>query len=174
MKILMIGSSGAGKSTFSRQLSKKTGFPVLHLDRVWHKTDYSDEARDYLRLVQCEFLAEHENCIIDGNYSMTMDTRIAAADLIVWMKVNRIKAIRRVLGRTVQNRLTGRKRSDMATNFKEKIDKEYWEFIKFIWNFPRENEPRIQELIEKFDKKDKVVYVSNRKDKEKVIQLLKR
>ncbi|MDR2977029.1 MAG: adenylate kinase [Streptococcaceae bacterium] len=173
MKILIIGSSGAGKSTFSRQLSEIRGYPVLHLDKVWHKTDYSDEARDYLRLVQREFLAAHENCIVDGNYSMTLDTRLAEADLIVWMKIGRIAAIRRVLGRTLHHRLTGRNRSDMATNFKEKIDKEYWGFLKFIWNFPQKNEPRIQELINKFDKNDKLVYVRNRKDKEKVIQLLK-
>ncbi|GAB2026632.1 P-loop NTPase family protein [Lactovum odontotermitis] len=172
MKIIMIGSPGAGKSTFSRQLAKLTEFPVLHLDKVWHKTDYSEEATDYLRLVQCEFLNHHESCIIDGNYSATMDARLPEADLIIWMKIGRVKAIRRVLGRSFSQRLTGHMRNDMATNFTEKFDKEYWEFMKFIWNFPKKNELRIAKLIESYGRSDKIVFVKNKKDKEKVIKLL--
>ncbi|MDR0299535.1 MAG: adenylate kinase, partial [Streptococcaceae bacterium] len=108
---MLIGSSGAGKSTFSRELSKITGFPILHLDKVWHKTDYSEEATNYLGLVQREFLAEHENCIIDGNYSATMAIRLEQVDLIIWMKISRVKAIQRVISRSFRSRLAGRNRS---------------------------------------------------------------
>ncbi|MDA3838001.1 MAG: hypothetical protein PF574_03355 [Candidatus Delongbacteria bacterium] len=31
-RILIIGSGGAGKSTFSKQLSKILGIPIIHLD----------------------------------------------------------------------------------------------------------------------------------------------
>ena len=30
MKIMIIGSSGSGKSTFSRELGKITSYPILH------------------------------------------------------------------------------------------------------------------------------------------------
>ena len=49
MKIMIIGSSGAGKSTLTRKLSDLTDFPVLHLDKIWHSTDYSESAREILR-----------------------------------------------------------------------------------------------------------------------------
>ncbi|MDR0299687.1 MAG: hypothetical protein LBI13_06345, partial [Streptococcaceae bacterium] len=58
------------------------------------------------------------------------------------------------------------------TNFKEKFDKDYWEFMKYIWNFSKKSEVRIQALVDKFDKNDKVIFIKEQKDKEKVIQLL--
>ncbi|WP_252899215.1 AAA family ATPase [Lactococcus fujiensis] len=137
MKIMVIGSSGAGKSTFSKKLSERTGYPLLHLDKIWHETDYSDSALAYFKKVQKQFIAENENCIVDGNYSGTMETRLPSADLIIWLKISRLKALRRVISRSLKTRFAGKNRSDMATNFVEKFDKEYWEFMKFIWNFPK-------------------------------------
>lgn len=37
MKILLVGSSGAGKTTFSRQLKAQLGLPVLHWDTFLQK-----------------------------------------------------------------------------------------------------------------------------------------
>ena len=37
MKIMIIGSSGSGKSTFAREIGKITSYPILHLDKVFHK-----------------------------------------------------------------------------------------------------------------------------------------
>ena len=38
-KVIVIGSPGAGKSTFARKLKEKTGLPLWYLDMIWHKTD---------------------------------------------------------------------------------------------------------------------------------------
>ena len=48
MKIMIIGSSGSGKSTFARELGKITSYPILHLDKVFHKYP-SEIAREKLR-----------------------------------------------------------------------------------------------------------------------------
>ena len=34
-RVAVIGSGGAGKSVFSRDLAKRTGLPVVHLDREY-------------------------------------------------------------------------------------------------------------------------------------------
>jgi len=34
-RVLVIGISGAGKSTFSRALARKTGLPLVHLDKEY-------------------------------------------------------------------------------------------------------------------------------------------
>jgi hypothetical protein len=44
--------------------------------------------------------------------------------------------------------------------------------MKYIWNFSKKSEVRIQALVDKFDKNDKVIFIKEQKDKEKVIQLL--
>lgn len=38
-KAIIIGSPGAGKSTFARMLSEKTHLPLYYLDLLWHKPD---------------------------------------------------------------------------------------------------------------------------------------
>ncbi len=43
---MVIGSSGAGKSTFSRRLSEKTGLPVIHLDVLFWKPDWVETDKE--------------------------------------------------------------------------------------------------------------------------------
>ena len=45
-KIIVIGSPGAGKSTFARRLRDMTGLPLHYLDLLWHKPDRTNVSRD--------------------------------------------------------------------------------------------------------------------------------
>ena len=38
-KVIVIGSPGAGKSTFSRKLQNITGLPLFYLDMIYHRAD---------------------------------------------------------------------------------------------------------------------------------------
>ena len=38
-KVIVIGSPGAGKSTFARKLRDKTDLPLYYLDMLWHRAD---------------------------------------------------------------------------------------------------------------------------------------
>lgn len=49
LKVIVIGSSSAGKSMFSRKLRDVTGLPLYYLDMLWHKserTNISEEEFD--------------------------------------------------------------------------------------------------------------------------------
>ena len=78
-RVLVIGSPGAGKSTFARRLRERTGLPLYYLDQIWHCSDGS-------HLSEKEFddrldeLLKQERWIIDGNYSRTLVRRLAACD----------------------------------------------------------------------------------------------
>ncbi|AYF99731.1 adenylate kinase [Lactococcus allomyrinae] len=172
MKIILIGSSGSGKSTLTRELSVLTESSVLHLDRVFHAT--TQQPREVLRQTTRSFIASHESWIIDGNYGSTLDERIPFADVIIWLKVPRPTAVMRVVKRSVKARWLGQKRQDMASEFVEKWDKEYLEFLKFVWNFPKTEFPQIEENLTKFDAWDKVVILKNRKDKAKYLTTLQK
>lgn len=45
-KILVIGSPGAGKSTFARKLRDETGISLYYLDLLWHRPDRTNAARE--------------------------------------------------------------------------------------------------------------------------------
>ena len=90
MKIILIGSSGSGKSTLAREIAKKTDYPVLHLDKVFHKYP-SDLGRIKLREATRDFISQNENGIIDGNYGSSLSERLSYIDEIVWLKSSRLR-----------------------------------------------------------------------------------
>jgi adenylate kinase family enzyme len=100
MKIIIIGIAGAGKSTLARRLADSLNLPVLHLDTLWHATDYSAEAERLFREKQQTFINSHEHWLIDGNYSGSLDERLPYVDKIIWLKMSRFKAIFRVMKRS--------------------------------------------------------------------------
>ena len=45
-RAIVIGNSGAGKSTFARALRDITGLPLHYLDRLWHRPDKTTVTRE--------------------------------------------------------------------------------------------------------------------------------
>ena len=171
-KIIMIGCSGSGKSTLTRELTESLEIPVLHLDRVWHTTNYDDEAKKFLRQTQLDFMTNNADFIVDGNYAGSLDVRVLHANLIIWFQIPRHVCIYRVISRSVKRKLRLETRSDMADEFKEKFDREYVDFLKFVWNFEKNSTPQIEAALEKKNADCKVVVIRNKRDKERLLQEL--
>lgn len=76
MKIVILGQSGSGKSTLARTIQETAKIPLLPLDFLWHGTDYSEKAQVWFQLEQENFMAKHENWIIEGNYLATAAKRL--------------------------------------------------------------------------------------------------
>jgi len=172
MKIIVIGCSGSGKSTLARELGEILDLPVLHLDRIWHATNYDNEAKQFLSQTQIDFINKNDSFIIDGNYSGTMDLRTPHANLIIWFRIPRRVSMYRIISRSIKCRLGLEKRTDMATEFKEKLNREYFEFLKFVWNFEKNNTPKIKAAVEKRNVDCKVVIIKGKKDKEDLLKEL--
>lgn len=135
MKIMLIGNAGTGKSTLARWLAAQTGYPVMYLDQIWHATDYSAAAKRWFIQQQKKFMTVHSDWIIDGNYSGSMAVRLAEADLVIWLQVSRVRSIIRVIRRSLRYRRDKNSRPDMAAEFTEHFDKDYWDFLLFIWHY---------------------------------------
>ena len=76
-KVIIIGSPGAGKSTFARKLRDKTGLPLYYLDKIWHKPDKTTVSKEEFDARLSAILAT-ECWIIDGNYGRTLEMRMQA------------------------------------------------------------------------------------------------
>ena len=83
-RVLVTGIAGAGKSTFSRALSERTGLPVIHLDVHFWKPGWVPTPDDEWRATQRRLLAGAE-WIADGNYPDTLDVRLERADTVVFI-----------------------------------------------------------------------------------------
>ena len=80
-KAIVIGCPGSGKTTFAEKLRDKTGLTLFYLDAIWHKADRTHISREEFDARLAEILAL-ESWIIDGNYSRTLERRIAACDTV--------------------------------------------------------------------------------------------
>ncbi|PYZ96512.1 topology modulation protein [Alteribacter lacisalsi] len=157
-KIAIIGSGGAGKSTFARTLGEKINIDVHHLDTLFWKPGWVGVPKEKQREVQNELVQEDE-WIIDGNYSSTMDIRLQAADTVIFLDLPRTTCALRVLKRSVLYRK--RPRPDMADGCVERVSPH---FLKWVWQYPRTRRPRILEKLETLKSNKQIIVLSSPKE----------
>src|ERR1700733_11230557 len=97
-RVAVVGSSGAGKSTFARRLGERTGLPVIHLDHAYWRPGWDPPPDDEWDEIAPR-LAAGDEWIIDGNYSRTVDARARRADVVVFLDYPRVGCLARVLRR---------------------------------------------------------------------------
>ena len=158
-KIIVIGCPGAGKTTFSEKLADKTGIKLFYLDAIWHKADKTHISRDEFDVRLGEILAL-DSYVIDGNYSRTLERRIAACDTIFFFDLPTEVCLDGVISRI------GKKRPDMPW-----IDEELDPSLKAeVEAFRDKNISVIYELIEKYKSGKTVVIFKSRKEADEFLQ----
>ena len=161
-RVAVIGCPGGGKSTFSRALRDTTGLPLYHLDALYWRPDRTTLSREEFYPLMQEIIARDE-WIIDGNYQSTMEWRVAACDLVVFLDFPAEVCLSGVRARK------GQARSDIP--WVEEGDDQ--EFLEFIRAFESESKPRILELIGKYPDKA-VVTFRTREEAERYLGELER
>jgi len=132
-RVLVIGCPGSGKTRLAKLLGEKLRIPVTHLDQLWWTGQWENVSREEFD-ARLEAALEAEKWIIDGNYSRTMPIRLRYCDAIIYLDYSRWQCLAGMAQRILTNR--GKSRPDMGGNCPEKFDPE---FIKFIWNFNKNN-----------------------------------
>ena len=146
-KVIVIGCPGAGKTTFAEKLRDKLGVPLFYLDAIWHKADKTHVSREEFDVHLGEILAL-DAWIIDGNYSRTVERRIAACDTVVLFDLPTAVCLDGAIARL------GTRRPDMPwidTTLDPRLKAE-------IEAFGVQHLPTIYELLDKY-KKDKTIVI---------------
>lgn len=152
-KVIVIGSPGAGKSTFARKLRDKTNLPLYYLDMLWHKADKTTVSQEEFDTRLCEIL-QQEQWIIDGNYSRTLEMRLQVCDTVFLLDFPVEVCLSGVKSRI------GKKRVDMPwieTEFDE-------EFKQWILDFPNIRLPKIYVLLEKYKENKQIIIFKSRQE----------
>jgi len=136
-----MGSSGSGKSTLARQLGEITNIPAFYMDGLRFTSNRAEIPKDEFRAKQTEIVAK-ESWIFEGNSLGTMAQRMDRADTVVFIDYNRFFCIYRVIKRRVQ--IKKKPRLEMPYDWTDKVE---WEFIKWIWNYPKRTRPKIIEAM---------------------------
>jgi len=150
-KILVIGSGGAGKSTFARRLGDTLQIEVIHLDWVYWRPNWVETPKEEWRRT-VEALAAGDAWIMDGNYGGTREMRIRACDTVIFLDIPRRVCMYRILKRSLMFR--GKTRPDMAEGCVEKFD---LEFILWVWKYPKRGRLEILDQRSRFGNKNFIV-----------------
>lgn len=144
-KVIVIGCPGSGKSTFSRALHELTHLPLIHLDMLFWNADHTTVPREIFHL-RLEDALQGEQWIIDGNYSSTMEKRIAACDTVFFLDYPVEVCLDGIRTRR------GKPRPDLPWIETDGTPEDE-EFLMFIRNFERDSRPQVIALLEKYPQK---------------------
>lgn len=166
-RISIVGSGGAGKSTFAHQLEAILHLPVIHLDSLYWQPGWVETPEDkWHELLQQ--IVQQDSWIIDGNYSGTFDMRFAVADTIIFLDFSRLLCLYRAVKRRIQ--YTGKTRPDMAPGCPERID---LKFLLWIWNYPENGRVRVLKKIEQYREGRQIVILCSPRQVKKFLSTTK-
>ncbi|QFP76422.1 adenylate kinase [Deinococcus sp. AJ005] len=100
-RIIVIGTTGSGKTTLARAIAAKLGLPHGEQDAWNHLADWQEAPLAQFRAAVDFFTAQH-GWVMDGNYGKARDIGWSRADTLIWMDYPGQVVFWRVLTRTLQ------------------------------------------------------------------------
>lgn len=168
-RILIIGSPGAGKTTFALSLQEKLNLPLVHLDNLFWRDNWKCVKREeFDSLLQKEL--EKENWIIDGNYNRTLRHRMNYCDTVFYFDFSTCSCLWGITKRLIKN--YGKTRVDIGGNCPERLDLQKISFYKSVFNFNRQHRKEYRELLSVRSKSINVVIFKNRRQVKEYLENL--
>ena len=128
-RIMIVGQPGSGKSTLAQALGERTGLPVIHIDKIHWQSGWVERSKaEKTRL--CIEAEQRDQWVFEGGHSSTWPSRLARADMLVWIDRPVWVRLWRVLRRALVG--LGQTRPDMADGCPERL-RSLPEFFHYIW-----------------------------------------
>jgi len=99
-RIVVVGTSGSGKTTMARRLAEGLGLPHVELDALHWGPGWTPPPDEEFRRQTAEALAGEE-WTTDGNYSKVRDIVWGRAEALVWLDYALPVVLWRVISRTI-------------------------------------------------------------------------
>ena len=150
-RILIVGSPGSGKTTFSVHLGKALQIPVFLLDDYYWLEGWQRVDPNQWKLI-LQQLCSKPSWIIDGNHLNTLEQRLPYADLVILLNCSVFICFWRFFKRSIKRFFN--KDGHLPRNIKEselykpKISIQ-WHIIKLILFYKLLTKPKIMKLIQK-------------------------
>lgn len=104
-RVAVVGTSGSGKTTFSKRLAARLGLPRIELD-AFHWEPGWTEADPATFRARAEAATATDRWVCDGNYSVVRDLVLDRTDTVVWLDLPLRTCLRRVIARTIRRGLS--------------------------------------------------------------------
>ncbi|MFW9974667.1 MAG: AAA family ATPase, partial [Candidatus Thorarchaeota archaeon] len=155
-------------STLGERLGRILRVPIVHLDQYYWKPNWINTTEEEWRVIVRELISS-DSWVMDDNYTSTLKLRSAAADTIIFIDIPRRLSYLRVISRFL--RFRGRTRPDLTEDCPEKID---WDFIRWIWDYPRTRKPVILRFLGTLKSTKNVIILRGQKEVEMFLDYIRK
>ncbi|MDO5653619.1 MAG: AAA family ATPase [Brachymonas sp.] len=105
MRFIVVGTSGAGKTSFARELAACLHVPHIELDSLYWLPEWQKRSPDEFQALVASATSAPE-WVVDGNYRSVQDIVWPLATDVIWLNYSRWTIHRRVVWRTLVRALT--------------------------------------------------------------------
>ena len=99
-RVVVVGTTGAGKTTVARILAGKCGIPYVELDALHWGPNWTPLPPDIFRERVARAIAQ-DAWVLDGNYSAVRQLVWQRADTVIWLDYRLLRVLQQLVGRTL-------------------------------------------------------------------------
>lgn len=132
-RIIVLGSSGSGKTALARKLATRLRVVHVELDALRFAEDWV-EVPDEVFIERITAFTERDAWVVDGNYSRVADPRWDRAQTVVWLDFSFLTCGWRLLRRTV---LRVVRREELWHGNRETFRHSFWRWDSILLWFLR-------------------------------------
>lgn len=104
-RVVIVGTTGSGKTTLGEVLSEQLGTPFIDLDALHWEPDWQEASLDVFRQ-RVDLATRPDRWILAGNYSKVRDMVWQRADTLIWLDYPLWLILVRLFRRTVKRIIT--------------------------------------------------------------------
>ena len=164
-RILVLGPSGAGKTTFSTRLGRILQLQTIHLDAHFWKPGWIATTQTEWREMVLSLVRE-PSWVMDGTYESTLDLRIPAADTVILVDVSRWICLWRVLKRKAT--WNDERRPDAPAG--QKLDRA---FLRYIWQYPAVTQPVVLDCVQRYGPEKTLIQLQGSRELQQFLRQVK-
>ncbi|WP_319824494.1 hypothetical protein [Thalassovita sp.] len=165
-RILVVGASGAGKSTFAIRLGRELNLPVHHMDvAIWS----DDQRRLHRTEIEQRFrrIAAQDAWVFEGPMVSRMPELRARADLVVFLDLPRWRCRTNWIIRRL--RYLGRSRPGQPAHWREPLN---GFGLRDMWDWHDKMRPQLLENLGKIWPRRRVLTLKSYAEAESLVQAL--
>lgn len=102
-RVLVAGTSGAGKTTFAREVARRLALPHTEIDALYHGMDWTPRPEF---MADVAALAAGPSWVTEWQYTAARTLLVEHADTLIWLDYPRALIMWRVIRRTMKRALT--------------------------------------------------------------------
>ncbi len=147
-KVNVIGTTGSGKSTFTRSLAAKLNVACIEMDKLFWKPNW-EETPDKEFFAALEQALQQKGWVLDGNYTRTIPIKWKDVDTVIWLDYGFFTNLFRISKRSIQRTLSGDELWE-GTGNRESFRKLFSQDSIMLWFFKAyaKNKKRYAQMME--------------------------